>query len=75
MREFSWTTLFCVTAVSFIIFSGALSFLDAPNSGLFLRIGLAIGGLGILSILNTYIGTKMSARKHPISQQQEDLFS
>jgi len=74
MLKFSWRIFFCVTAISFIIFCGALRFLDAPNSGLFLRIGLVIGGLGILSILSTYIGTKMSSKEPNISQEQEDLF-
>ncbi len=75
MQKFSWSTFLCVTAISFIIFSAALHFLGSSHSGLFLRGGLIIGGLGILSLINIYAGAKMSSNEHTISQQQEDLFN
>lgn len=76
IQGFSWSTFFCVTAISFVVFSVALNFLDAPHGGLFMRIGLVCGGLGILAILNSWLGTKMSADKpqKTHSQQQHDLF-
>jgi hypothetical protein len=75
IQGFSWSTFFCVTAISFVVFSAALNFLDAPHSGLFLRIGLGCAALGILAILNTWLGAKMSAEKNPSpSQQQQELF-
>jgi hypothetical protein len=75
IQGFSWSTFFCVTAISFVVFSAALNFLDAPHGGLFMRIGLVCGGLGILAILNTWLGAKMSAEKTPQQQQQQqELF-
>jgi hypothetical protein len=75
IKGFSWSTFFCVTAISFVVFSAALNFLDAPHGGLFMRIGLICGGLGILAILNTWLGARMSADKTPASsQQQQELF-
>ncbi len=71
IKEFSWSIFFCVTAVSFLAFSGALKLLDAAHSGLFLRIGLIFGGLGILALLNTWLGDK--ADNSQASQHQEFL--
>ncbi|HEX7845675.1 MAG TPA: hypothetical protein VF476_07700 [Chitinophagaceae bacterium] len=73
MREFSWSIFFCVTAVSFFIFSVALDLLDASRSGLFLKIGLVLGGLGILSFLNTWLGDRAGKSSVSSKQQQELL--
>jgi len=75
IKGFSWSTFFCVTAISVVIFSAALNFLHAPHGGLFMRIGLVCGVLGVLAILNTWIGAKMSTDETPThSQQQQELF-
>lgn len=69
-REFSWSIFFCVTAVSFFAFCGALKLIEAPHSGLFLKIGLLFGVLGILSLLNTWLGEKPKDQ----SQQRQEWF-
>ena len=76
IKGFSWSTFFCVTAISFVVFSAALNFLDAPHGGLFMRIGLVCGGLGILAILNSWLGARMSTDKTAAhhQQQQQELF-
>lgn len=72
MHEFSWTSLFCVTAICFILFSSALHILDSPRSALFLKIGFTIGGIAVLMILNT-LSARIASRKRDFSRQNEDL--
>lgn len=75
IQGFSWSTFFCVTAISFVVFSAALNFLDAPHGGLFMRVGLVCGGLGILAILNSWLGARMSEDKtQNTAPQQQELF-
>jgi hypothetical protein len=70
LNEFSWSIFFCVTAVSFFAFSFALRLLDAPHGGLFFKIGLIFSGLGILSLLNNWLGDKQDNSQ----QQHQELF-
>lgn len=74
MLKFSWSIFFGVTAISFLMFGIILKFLEGSNSGLFMRVGLIIGVLSILSILNTYTGKKLPSSKHSGGKEQQDLF-
>ncbi len=59
---FTWTSLFMVTGISSLLFSGILKILD-ENSWLFFRIGLAAIGLGVLSYLNQWLGKIIAKRR------------
>lgn len=74
MLKFSWSIFICVTAVSFMIFSGALSLLEAPNSGLFFKLGLGLAAAGIVTVVANWSTARNSPGKKAIGQQPEDLF-
>ena len=59
----SWTTLFLVTACSSFIFCLILKILNGNISGLFLKIGVATGVLGLCSWGITCLVNKMNAPK------------
>ncbi|MFI5133809.1 MAG: hypothetical protein ACHQEB_05705 [Chitinophagales bacterium] len=52
---FSWTLLFIVTGVSFLIFTGFLKLLNAEHVGLFFGIGSAFLGIGLFILLRQLI--------------------
>ncbi|MBN8675471.1 MAG: hypothetical protein J0L56_15180 [Chitinophagales bacterium] len=71
-NEFSWTTLFFVTGISFLAFSGLLKLLSSNHVGLFFRTGLSATFFGILSLLNQWLSKKFLTGK-PQSKQQQSL--
>lgn len=60
---FSWTTLFIVTACSSFIFCLILKVLNGNISGLFLKIGVFTGFLGLCSWGVRFLVNKMNASK------------
>lgn len=68
--QFSWTSLFFVTGISFWIFSFVLKVLDASHIIIFSRIGLGATILGILAFLNTWLSRKVFARNSPLHSDQ-----
>lgn len=70
MNEFSWTTLFFVTGISFLAFSGLIKLLDGNHVGLFFRTGLSVIFFGGLSLLNQWLSKKFLAGKSQSKQQQ-----
>jgi hypothetical protein len=68
LRHFSWTNLFLVTGLSFLVFSGLLIFLQGSHIDFFFTIGTAATVLGILGLLNKWVSQKFIPVK---SQQQE----
>lgn len=70
IRAFSWTSLFFVTGVSCLVFCGILSVLDETYS-LFLRLGMIGVGLGLLSLLNQWLGKKIDTGRSRAHSEQE----
>lgn len=73
VNEFSWTTLFFVTGICFLAFSGLLKLLDGTHVGFFFRTGLSATFFGVLSVLNQWLSKKFLAGKSPSKQQQSSL--
>lgn len=48
-NEFSWTGLFLVTGLCFILFNGLLKLLDGTHMPLFVWVGIACIGLGTIN--------------------------
>lgn len=67
IKGFSWTSLFFVTGVSFLLFSFVLQFLDEAHL-LLQRIGLGALGLGVLAFLNTWLSKKIPENKSVSSE-------
>jgi hypothetical protein len=59
----SWTTLFFVTACSSFIFCLILKVLNGNISGLFLKLGVTTGVLGLCSWGISWLLNKMNAPK------------
>ena len=55
--EFSWTTLFCVTSLSFFLFSAVIRLLRNDDYKIFLVVGLAAGVMGFVN----YFGHRLIA--------------
>lgn len=70
INDFSWTTLFFVTGISFLAFSGLLKLLDSNHVGFFFRTGLSATFFGVLSLLNQWLSKKFLAGKSRSEQQQ-----
>jgi hypothetical protein len=68
--QFSWTTLFLVTGISFWGFSIILRLLDASHVTLFSRIGIVSVILGTLGFLNTWLSRKVFANKSTVSSDR-----
>jgi len=60
---FSWTSLFFVTACSSFIFCLILKILNGNISGLFLKIGVITGVLGLCSWGVRFLVNKINASK------------
>ena len=71
IKEFSWITFFCVTGISFLLFGGILKFLNGANSDLFFRVGFFGIGLGVLAILNNWLGKKILTNQRGIPSEQK----
>lgn len=68
LRGFSWTNLFLVTGLSFLVFSGLLTFLQGSHISVFFNIGLVGTGIGILGVLNKWLSQKLL----PAKTRQQD---
>jgi hypothetical protein len=68
--QFSWTSLFFVTGISFWIFSFVLKILDASHITIFNRIGLGATILGILAFMNSWLSRKVFARDSTVRSDQ-----
>jgi hypothetical protein len=68
LRHFSWTNLFLVTGLSFLVFSGLLTFLQGSHISFFFNIGAVATALGILGLINKWVSQKFIPVK---SRQQE----
>ena len=66
IKGFSWTSLFFVTGISFLLFSFVLQLLDEAHL-LLQRVSFVALGLGILAFLNTWLGKKMAGNKSTVS--------
>jgi hypothetical protein len=65
LQHFSWTNLFLVTGLSFLVFSGLLTLLQGSHINFFFTIGMAGTILGVLGILNKWLGQKLLPAKTP----------
>lgn len=68
LRQFSWTNLFLVTGLSFLVFSGLLIFLQGSHINFFFSIGAAGTTLGLLGLLNKWLSQKFV----PVKNQQQE---